>query len=441
MGRNPFSVEFPYRISAKRQENAAVSSRNDQSQLTLVSPTLVKVLTSRWRAKIWSELSKRPMSPSQFVREFGGERSHIARRFRELAEWELIELVETRRGGRRRGGVEHVYRTVQRARIDNETASRLPLPMREEISANVLTDYVGRIAEAVEAGTFDAEVDRHLSYDAVALDRQAWTELTDELDRAIDSVPTIVVAAAQRMASSGEEPIPATIGMAAFRSPRSPGLDEPLGAVPPPPAGGEEGAWDQELQEVAPFLSAAIAKAVANPWRTKILAEVSLRPMSPSQFVREVGGELEQVSRCFRQLATWGFLELVEKRPARGRGPVAVEHVYGVARRIHLPTESWREVSRMAGDDVSAGTLANYLDRISTAFEAGTFDLEPDRHLSWDMPVVDREGWGELTSLFGRARQRVAVLEGEVKERGASAEELILVTVGLAAFRSPPASG
>jgi hypothetical protein len=89
-------------------------------------------------------------------------------------------------------------------------------------------------------------------------------------------------------------------------------------------------------KEPAAFgISARMARALADSWRVRILSELSVRPMSPSQFVEEVGGELTHVSRCFRQLAEWGFVEVIEERPGRRRG-AAIEHVYRGIRRAHF---------------------------------------------------------------------------------------------------------
>lgn len=193
----------------------------DEPGAGLISAKMAKALANAWRARILAELSVRPMSPSQFVDEVGGELTNISRCFRQLAEWDYIEIVETRRGGRRRGGVEHVYRGIQRAHYDTESWKVLPRLLRDDISGNILASYFARITEALNAGTFDAEVDRHLSWDGIALDRQAWEELGSRLDEILQWLPELEAESNRRIAESEEEPIPTTIGLAAFRSPRA----------------------------------------------------------------------------------------------------------------------------------------------------------------------------------------------------------------------------
>jgi hypothetical protein len=180
---------------------------------------LAKALANPIRARIMTELSIRPLSPSQFQTIAGGDLGNIARYFRQLEEWEFVEVVEIRRGGHRRGGAEHIYRRIQSNLIRTEDWEILPSFLREDISINMLVAYLARINEAIEAGTFDAETDRHLSWDTPTLDRQAWEELGRRLDEVLDWLPELARESAERMQESEEEPIPTTVGLTAFRSP------------------------------------------------------------------------------------------------------------------------------------------------------------------------------------------------------------------------------
>jgi DNA-binding transcriptional ArsR family regulator len=195
-------------------------NKTDEPGAAVISPKLAKTLANPWRAQILAELSSRPMSPSQFVDEVGGELTNISRCFRQLAEWGYVEVVERKTGGHRRGGVEHVYRSIQRAHFDSPSWELLPRYLREDISNSLLITFFTRLNDAIEAGTLDAEGDRHLSWDSPVLDRQAWKELTDRFDEVLDWLPELEAESARRMAESGEEPIPTTVGLAAFRSPK-----------------------------------------------------------------------------------------------------------------------------------------------------------------------------------------------------------------------------
>lgn len=196
----------------------AESSKESGVASPYIGPEMARAMASGWRSRILMEMSARStMSPSQFVEEVGGDLAHISRCFRQLAQQNLIELVEERRG--RRGGMLHVYRRIQRAHFDTPAWKRLPQALKEEFSNNILASYFARVAEALEANTFDEEGDRHLSWDLIHVDRRAWTEFVERLDELVAWTPELEAESAERMAESGEEPIPMTWGLAAFRSP------------------------------------------------------------------------------------------------------------------------------------------------------------------------------------------------------------------------------
>lgn len=185
----------------------------------LISAKLAKALANPVRGRIMMELSVRPLSPSQFQAIAGGSLGNIARYFRQLEEWDYVEVIEHRRGGHRRGGVEHIYRRTQPTLLRTNAWEQLPIFLREDISMNMVASYIARLTEAIEAETFDSDTDRHFSWDKPTLDRRAWEELNAHLDEVLDWLPELARESAERMKESGEDPIPTTVGLAAFRSP------------------------------------------------------------------------------------------------------------------------------------------------------------------------------------------------------------------------------
>lgn len=376
------------------------------------------------------ELSVRPLSPSQFVDLAGGEISHIGRCFRQLADWGFIEVLETKKGGHRRGGVEHVYRRTHRALFTTGVWEQLPQSYRNESTGAALESYIARISEAIEAGTFDDELSRHLFWDGYALDRIAWTELMTRLDETLFWLPDLELEALKRMVGTREAPIPTTVGLAGFRSPTEMAghLPRVSGVQSPPPE--------------APLfvISAETAGAVASEWRSRILMELRVRPLSPAQFVREVGGEKSWINRCFRQLAEWGYIEVIEvKSGGKRRG--GREKFYRLKQRPFFDTPTWETLPRFLRDECSAATLHSYFARVNEALEAGTFDAEVDRHLSWDGVALDRLAWTEVMDRLDELLDWIPELEKEAGLRiEKTGEEPIPTTVGLAGFRSPKSS-
>lgn len=195
------------------------STRKRKQKATDPQVDIATALGNPWRVRILMALAIDDMSPSAFVREYGGEISNISRHFRHLAKWGYLDVIEEKSGGPRRGGVEHVYRTVRRAHLDTAASKGLPQLVREDLSDTTLVDFMKRLNESVKAGTFDVDVDRHLSWMALTLDREGFSELATWLDEVLGRLPALQEAAKQRLRESGDEPIEATAALFAFRSP------------------------------------------------------------------------------------------------------------------------------------------------------------------------------------------------------------------------------
>jgi hypothetical protein len=392
-----------------------------------------RALADPWRFRILTEVTVRPLSPSLFVEDVGGELTHISRCFRQLADWGYIEVVEERPGKRRGAAVEHVYRAIRRAHFDSSTWEGVPRAGRNDVSRSILDSYRQRIGEAVEAGTFDQEADRHFSWDAVALDAVAFSQLGERLDLVLQTLSEQEIEAASRLSSSSDSPIPTTVGLAAFRSPDYPAvklqganLRGPTDAIRPGPPGPQY------------VLGVEFAKALSNRLRCKILMEVSIRTLSPSQFVDEFGGTIGNVSRCFRDLAKWGYIEIFEERNGGRRG--GIERIYRSKRRPYFGSPAWETLPQIIREEMSPWFLRTYFDRVSKALETETFDADTDRHLSWKPVVVDRQAWSEIGISLDAVLAWLPELEGESLKRSPDFETLIPTTVGLASFRSPSIS-
>jgi hypothetical protein len=366
------------------------------------------------------------MSPKEFTRQIGGPSlPTVARYFRELKLWGFLEVAEERRGGRRRGAVEKVYRAIQRIHFDTSTWEQLPRYLRSECSHSMMEGLITRITEAVEAETFDAEKDRHLSWKTVRLDRLAWSEYSRHLDGVLAELEPLEVESAARIRSE-EDSLLATIGLLSFRSPAT--------------KVGEHNETSHPLGEDRPhfLMSARTAKALANPWRNRILAELHTRPMSPKQFLEEIGGpDLPTVARYFRQLKAWGYLEVLEElRGGNRRG--SVEKVYRAIRRVHFNTPAWEQLPLGVRSACSVSMLDGLMTRLNDAIAADTLDAEVDRFLCWKTVNLDRKAWRQLARLLDDSLDRVQSLEGASIERIENEEaEEIPATVALLAFRSP----
>jgi hypothetical protein len=199
----------------------SAAKTGDEKCPPFIPPQLAKALANPLRAQILVELNKRAMSPSQFANEFGHPVPKISRKFRELEKYKCIELVEEKRGEGRRGGVERFFRATQRAMFDDATWEKLPPSVRNTFSGVIFDTYIERVAQAMEAGTLDARGERHFTWTALVYDQQAWEELIARLNELFTWSQELQVEAALRMAKSGEQPIPVTVALSGFESPKS----------------------------------------------------------------------------------------------------------------------------------------------------------------------------------------------------------------------------
>jgi hypothetical protein len=410
-----------------------VQERNGVASPLHLGASLAKPLSNASRNRIMAELVLRPMSPNQFSKEFEGPALPVvARYFRELKDWGLLEVATELRGGKRRGAVEKVYRAARPIYFDTPSWEELPYYLRCECSASLIEGLVTRITGAIKAKALDADEDRHISWKAIRLDRTAWSDLVSRLDQVLEWTTELEAESASRTSGGREERFPGTLGLLSFRSPASP--------VGPAEADSKEGQGQSDTASIAPhfIMRPATAKVLANPWRNQILTELYRRPMSPKQFIEEFDGpDLATTARYFRQLKKWGYLEVVDElRGGARRG--SVEKVYRAIKRVHFSTTGWETLPHSLKKESPGSTLDGLMKRINEAVDAGTFDAETDRHLSWRPMYLDRQAWAECVTQLDEVCAWIYELEAESVARLERSEgEEIPATVGLTAFRSP----
>jgi Trp operon repressor len=206
------------RISIDRR--AVPSGGRDRSYAPL-ELRLSKVFDSSLRLKIVTELNKREMSASEFFRKFGGRSvSNVFGHFKKLKKYGWLEEVRTATGGRRRGAVERFYRATAPAIFDNRSWSEVPDSIKGIYSWHIFEQLAECVTAAMEANTFDARSDRHFTWTPVSLDRLGWEKVIAKTDALFEYLFEEQESANRRMAKSGETPIPTTVALAVFESPK-----------------------------------------------------------------------------------------------------------------------------------------------------------------------------------------------------------------------------
>jgi DNA-binding transcriptional ArsR family regulator len=205
--------------SASAIPNAADPSGAIDTQL-FFPMRVAKVLNDPEALRILNELNTREMSPRQFQKESGGTISAVGRRFKKLAKSGWLEIVRKEKGGRRRGATEHFYRAVGPAIPDSESWSTLPSSLKATLTWKTYAQLREKVKEAITAGTFDVRTDRHLTWCLLLLDRQGWETVGAAVDLLFETLFLEAESAELRIAESGETPIPLTVALALFESPK-----------------------------------------------------------------------------------------------------------------------------------------------------------------------------------------------------------------------------
>jgi hypothetical protein len=182
---------------------------------------MAKVFADPLRIQILAELNNREMSPKQFHGEFGGgSLPRVCRHFDLLAEYDWLYLTRTASGGKRRGAVEHFYRATGPAMFDESTWPEVPPALKNAFTWRTFQTYAERVKEAMVAGTIDARDDRHFTWTPFRFDQRGWENTIARVDALFEFLFEEQEEANLRMAESGEEPIPMTVALAAFESPK-----------------------------------------------------------------------------------------------------------------------------------------------------------------------------------------------------------------------------
>jgi DNA-binding transcriptional ArsR family regulator len=395
---------------------------------------MARVLGTPLRERIMIAASARPMSTTSFHAEHGGgSLSRIHDNFKELERYRWLVPDGIVTGGRRRGGVERLYRAVQLPLLDSNTWQVLPRPMRELYGWGACTTLLEEAEKAMRAGTMDARPNRPLAVVRCLADRLARDRILERADALFGSVFEEMKRADPRLAAGAERPIPAIAAIAVFDSPREPFA----------PGGDGRPAIEAAAPRVSPhsYLT-LLAKAMIDPLRILILAELSLRPMSAKQFYEEFGGgdiTKGKVYRAFRALREFGWLALDDTR-VRTRGRGGRERFYRAARPAIVEGATWPALPAPLRETGSGAIVESLAASVREAIEAGTMDARTDRHFTWTPLLLDQLGWErvaeKLDALIEFVREEIAKAEARLAKSG---ETPIPMTVAVAGFESPAA--
>lgn len=184
------------------------------------SKRIAKAFSDPVNLKIIAELNLAAMSATQLQAKIGGASVFsFDRRCKMLAEMGWIVHVDTKTGGRRRGASEIFYRAVGPLYLDTEMWGDVGEDTKCGASWTTLQQFREKVAEAMEAQTFDRRPDRHLTWMPLLLDDTGWYQVIALLEGFFGSLFPAQAAAKRRLAHSGADGFLATYFVAGFESP------------------------------------------------------------------------------------------------------------------------------------------------------------------------------------------------------------------------------
>jgi DNA-binding transcriptional ArsR family regulator len=156
----------------------------------------------------------------------------------------------------------------------------------------------------------------------------------------------------------------------------------------------------------------SLAKALAHPLRSRILAALENRTASPSEIAEELNAPLGVVSYHVRRLHALKFVKLVKRVPRRG----AVEHYYTTVAGPFITNEAWRSTPVVVKHATVSGVLQEIGSEASDAVNAGGFDHD-ESHISRIPVIVDEKGWHAIAAELDKLIPRIKKIEQDSDAR------------------------
>jgi DNA-binding transcriptional ArsR family regulator len=164
-----------------------------------MSDDVARLLAHPLRQRLLFEYDE-PTSPSKAARRLRQPVNVVSYHTDVLLRRGWIELVRTER---RRGAVEHFYRSTGPRVIEDADWAKLPLRLRHAIVVGTVSGTADEARAAALEGGFD-EATSHLSRSLLELDEQGVAEVAEALRRTIDEIAAIAASARERRTTARE---------------------------------------------------------------------------------------------------------------------------------------------------------------------------------------------------------------------------------------------
>jgi DNA-binding transcriptional ArsR family regulator len=362
------------------------------------------------RVRIMECLNEEDASAVDLSPKIGVPSSNLSYHFSVLEECECIELVTQVPV---RGAQKNVYTSLQPTLFADLAWATLSPHVRAEISQTMLRNSWRRLRDALQAATFDAKDDRHLSLQTVSVDWTGWDQLRELMAQTMGNVAEIELGSAAR--TGEQERFPATAMLLSYESPR---MYEKLA--------------DAEAREDREEFEARIAKGFGHSLRVRIMECLNEEDASAAHLSRKIGESTSNLSYHLGVLEECECIERVTPVPVR----CASKNVFTSLQPTLFADLAWATLSPHVRAEISQTMLRNSWRRLRDALQAATFDAKDDRHLSLQTVSVDWTGWDQLRELMAQTMGNVAEIElGSAARTGE--QERFPATAMLLSYESP----
>jgi hypothetical protein len=181
-----------------------------------------------------------------------------------------------------------------------------------------------------------------------------------------------------------------------------------------------------------------LAVVFADPIRLRIVSELFLREMSPTQFWATYGGgSKNRIYSQFRQLEKYEWIRFVRK--ASG-GAGAPESMYRATQLAIFEEETWALLPQPLREEFSLRIFDQFGERVKESLVAEVFDNRAERHFTWTPLVLDDEARRNVlrmvTDLFRLSLEEQA--DARIRDHYApQGERPVHAIAGFGAFDSP----
>jgi DNA-binding transcriptional ArsR family regulator len=176
-----------------------------------------------------------------------------------------------------------------------------------------------------------------------------------------------------------------------------------------------------------------LAKALAHPLRSHILATLGDRIASPNEMAKELGIDARDLNYHVRVLLEMEMIRLVRTEKRRG----AKEHFYELSPPIlYIDDRAWKRIPKHIRARMSASLFQVVLDEAVEALRAGTFPAQRS-HQSLTPMILDENGLDSVAKLMDETLEKVLeIREKSAHELRRTGEEGIPIEVFMVGFET-----